>query len=229
MARKFVKTAGTANTGTEAQSAPGNRGRTLSLSPALLVLIIVLTFVCGLLAGSMFSHRTVAQQTVSAGAAQPQSQPQASAPQQQPISPEMQRHIMDLESVVIKEPKNRDALVQLGNAYFDNGQFSSSISAYEAALKLDAKDANVLTDCGVMYRAVGKFDKALEKFVQAQQVEPGHVNAMFNQGVVLNFDLHQHEEGLKVWRDLATLHPDARTPDGRTIQELITHVESESH
>lgn len=211
------------------QAAPVHKSRTITISPVIFVLVLVLTFVCGLLAGSMISGTNLAKQSAPVQAAAPQAQaPQQTQAAQQPsVPPEMQRRIRDLEAAVLKEPKKRAALVDLGNAYFDTGQYSSSIQAYEAALAINANDASVLTDCGVMYRAVGDYDKAIAKFVQAQQVEPGHAIAMFNQGVVLNYDLHQHEEGLKVWRELVRLHPNASAPDGRPVQDLIRQVEAE--
>ncbi len=211
------------------QEAPVQRG--VTLSTPLFVLILTLVFVCGLLAGSMLSSGTLsgpggqpapAPQAASRPAPQPEVQQQAQGPQ---ASPAQQAQIRELEAALARDPVNRDKLVALGNLYFDTGRHADAISSYEAALSIQGDDAGVLTDCGVMYRATGQFEKALEKFDRAMQVQPGHAIAMFNKGVVLNFDLHRHDEALKVWRELAAADPGFRAPGGIAIMELIRQVE----
>ena len=196
-----------------------NAPRRLSLSPVTLIILLALSFVAGLLAGSLIVQSKSPEQ-----AAAPQQQ--ASQPAQQNMDPSAEQKIAALEAQAAKDPSNRSVLVELGNAYFDAGRYQQSISAYEAALAINGNDADVLTDCGVMYRATGQFDKALEKFAKAQEVQPGHATSLFNTGVVLNFDLHKHDEAVKAWKELLRLHPDAATPDGRPLEELIKQVEA---
>ncbi len=194
------------------------------MSPVILGLLLILVFVCGLLTGSIITSAT--KSTVTAPQKQ-QTAPQQSAQKPAGPSPAELQHIRELEEILAKEPSNREKLVELGNINFDTGRYHQSIEAYERALAINPNDAAVLTDCGVMYRAIGQFDKALELFLRAQQVHPGHPIALFNQGVVLNYDLHRHEDALKVWRELARLHPGSATPGGRTIEELIKQVEED--
>ncbi len=201
--------------------------RRITLAPVTLILIIALTFILGLLTGSLLVHDSSPQP----GAVQPQAaqqQPSSAQPQaaQQP-SPEVQQHIAELEKKALSDPTDRPLLVELGNAYFDTGNYAKSVQAYEAALAINGNDAAVLTDCGVMYRALGQYDKALEKFARAREVEPGHAFAIFNTGVVLNYDLHRHDEAIEVWNELLRLHPDMTTPDGRPIKTFIQQVASE--
>ena len=196
-----------------------NAPRRLSLSPVTLIILLALSFVAGLLSGSLIVQSKSPEQ-----AAAPQQQ--ASQPAQQNMDPSAEQKIAPLEAQAAKDPSNRSVLVELGNAYFDAGRYQQSISAYEAALAINVNDADVLTDCGVMYRATGQFDKALEKFAKAQEVQPGHATSLFNTGVVLNFDLHKHDEAVKAWKELLRLHPDAATPDGRPLEELIKQVEA---
>ena len=206
------------------------QGRRIALSPVILVFILALTFVLGLLTGSLLVQNTApGKAVVQSETGQPAQAPaQAAATQAAPqTAPEVQQHIADLEKEALSDPANRQILVDLGNAYFDTGSYAKAIQAYEAALALNTNDASVLTDCGVMYRAVGQYEKALEKFAKAREVEPGHAFAMFNTGVVLNYDLHRHDEALQVWRELLRLHPDMTTPDGRPIKTFIQQVESE--
>lgn len=202
------------------------QGRRIELSPVTLIFILALTFVLGLLTGSLLvQNATPGKAAAQSETALPEQAPAQAAATQ--TAPEVQQHIADLEKKALGDPANRPILVELGNAYFDTGSYAKAIQAYEAALALNTNDAGVLTDCGVMYRAVGQYEKALEKFAKAREVEPGHAFAMFNTGVVLNYDLHRHDEALQVWRELLRLHPDMTTPDGRPIKTFIQQVESE--
>lgn len=207
------------------QQAPTSSPRTLSLSYPIAGILFALTFVCGLLAGSLLTLNQPAPQP----AARVQQAPTAQAPQGQPQArPQVDRqtadHIAGLEKEVLANPKNRDAWVSLGNLYFDTHQVENSIRAYEHALTLDRNDANVLTDLGVMYRAAGNYQKALDCFAEALKIEPGHMVAMFNTGVVLNYDLHKHEEAIRAWEKLVSQHPDALAPDGTRVKDLIETV-----
>lgn len=200
----------------------GRTARVLVLSYPVFVLSLSLALVVGILAGSFLSQymaQAPAQNTVRQ-APQPQAQAQQQS-QPAPIPPETQQHIAELEKKVLQDGKNRDDWVHLGHLYFDTNQPKNAIAAYEHALALDRKDSNVLTDLGVMYRATGQYTKALACFEEAQAVTPGHLVSLYNKGVVLYFDLHRHDEGIASWQELVRLDPDARTPNGNPVTDLI--------
>ena len=88
--------------------------------------------------------------------------------------------IRTAKSIPEKDPSNLNALIDLGNAYFDTDRYREAIDAYSKALTIDPKDPNVRTDMGIMYRKLGQFDKAIEAFRQAAQYQPMHVNSRFN-------------------------------------------------
>jgi len=92
--------------------------------------------------------------------------------------------IATLEQAVKTDPKNVDAWISLGNAYFDSRQPQKSIDAYAKALELQPNNPNVITDQGVMYREVGLLDQAIANFRKASELDPKHVQSVFNLGVV---------------------------------------------
>ena len=112
-------------------------------------------------------------------------------------------------------------LAALEQAFSD---YRQAIAAYEKSLALAPGDADVLTDLGVMYRAEKNFDKALDCFRRAQALNAGHVNALFNEGVVLCFDLDRKDEARQVWLRLLTMKPDAKLPDGRPLTKLLEEL-----
>jgi len=122
-------------------------------------------------------------------------------------TPELANHIAVLEQVVRSDPKNHDAWVQLGNAYFDSHQHQQSVDAYARALQLRPDDPNVLTDQGIMYRALRQYDRALANFQQANRLDPKHLQSLYNQGVVYGFDLHDRTRAEEAWNKLIRLAP----------------------
>ena len=122
-------------------------------------------------------------------------------------SAEVQARISRAEAAVLADPKNHDAWLSLGNDYFDIHQAQKSVDAYSKALALKPGDPNVLTDQGVMFRELGKFDKALANFQKANQLQPTHVQSLFNIGVVYSTDLHKPDEAAKAWNKVIALAP----------------------
>lgn len=120
------------------------------------------------------------------------------------------QNIKMLNEVVAREPQNRTAWVQLGNAYFDTNRFLESIEAYEKALELDANDPNVLTDQGVMFRRLGWFDKALENFNKAAAVAPNHSQSVYNAYIVYRQDLNDFEGAIRAATRFLELQPNSQ-------------------
>ena len=120
---------------------------------------------------------------------------------------DLQQNIKTLERIVAADPANRQAWVQLGNFFFQADQPLKSVEAYDKALALQADDPDVITDQGTMFRRLGMYDRALANFIRANQVNPRHPQSLFNQGVVLRFDLNDFARAEEVWRRYLELHP----------------------
>jgi cytochrome c-type biogenesis protein CcmH/NrfG len=129
-----------------------------------------------------------------------------------------------LEELVLKNPKDATSWIELGNLYYDSQQIERAIHAYESALKGRPDDADVWTDLGVMYRRDGKPQKALEAFTKAQTLDPKHQASLFNAGVVLLHDLHQPDKAKAKWEQLVRLNPDARSPSGQLVKDLVKAI-----
>jgi len=123
----------------------------------------------------------------------------------------------------IRNPENVAAWIQLGNLDFDSGRNQEAIAAYEKAIALKPKDANVITDLGVMYRRSDQPEKAVKAFERAIQADPKHEIARFNKGIVLLHDLNDKNGALRVWEELLEINPIAMAPNGQTLEELIRH------
>lgn len=117
--------------------------------------------------------------------------------------------IAEAEKIVAKDPKNLKAWMSLGNDYFDTEQAQKAVNAYSKVLELQPNDPNVLTDQGVMYRKLGWYDKALENFAKAQQIEPKHLQSLFNAGIVYAVDLKDHVKARPYWKKILEIDPNS--------------------
>ncbi len=138
--------------------------------------------------------------------------------------PQIQAEITTLQSVLARDPKNVQAWIQLGNAYFDTGQPQKSVEAYGRALELKPDDPDVLTDQGVMYRALGQFDKALSNFEKANKVNPNHVQSLFNMGVVYSQDLKRNDKAIAAWNKVVQIAP--ASPQAAQAKQLIAELQA---
>ncbi|QCC86896.1 tetratricopeptide repeat protein [Desulfovibrio desulfuricans] len=186
-----------------------------------IALALVLGIYVGSLVPSMFAPAATAQQ---AAPAQAQAPTQTRQDNQPPMPPELAAKIAAMEQNVLANPKSAENWTELGNLYFDTGQSRKAAEAYERSLALAPDSADVLTDLGIMYRELGEFDKAVASFRRASSVNPRHENAMFNEGVVLYFDLKRKDDAMKAWQRLLAINPGARAPDGQTVSDVIRNL-----
>lgn len=168
-------------------------------------------FLAGLLIGYLIGaqSRSGSAPVPAVTAAAPSPMAPAPAPAEGPVMPNPQvvQQIAQLEMVVLQDPKNHDAWVVLGNHYFDSHQHQKAADAYGRALALKPNNPDVLTDQGTMFRDMGQFEKALANFKKASQLDPKHVQSLFNIGVVYASDLNKPEEAAKIWKKVIELAP----------------------
>jgi len=134
----------------------------------------------------------------------------------------LSRDIAQLEDIVKKDPKNYQALVQIGNDYFDLGEAQKSVDAYSKALAIKDGDPNVITDMGVMYRQLREFPKALAAFRKAAAASPTHPQSRMNIGVVLLHDLNDPKGAIAAWEDYLRIAPNDQNAENirRSVEDL---------
>ena len=174
------------------------------------ILIVVVTLIAGLIIGWMVANKA------SGPVPAPVAPPQAGAPAG---GVNLQQRINELKAVVASDPKNRNAWVALGNDYFDSDRPMESVDAYQKALDLNPNDANVLTDQGVMFRRLGWYDRAIDNFTKASQVDPQHSVSLFNLGITYRYDLQDFPKAKTAWEKFLAVNPNGNGSD-RVRQEL---------
>ncbi len=131
--------------------------------------------------------------------------------------------IEELKKTVEKEPENLQALITLGNLYYDGSKFEEAIVYYQRALKLDPKNADVWTDVGTMYRQLGNIDSSIICYQKSVQVNPGHKSGWFNLGIVYLFDKKDDKKAVWAWKKFIALSPD--DPHVEAIKKEIKKIE----
>lgn len=137
-----------------------------------------------------------------------------------------QREIASLTDQTRQHPDDAAAWIQLGHRYFDADMAPKAIAAYEKALAITPENADVWTDMGVMYRRNGNPEKAVAAFDRAIQINPVHEISRFNKGIVLFHDLKDTKGALAVWEALLAINPEATSPGGQPVRELVDHIKA---
>ena len=177
------------------------------------LLVAIVALLAGLIIGWMAGQKNAGPAPVAVTGAPP-----AQTPMPTPTV-NVQQKVSELKAIVAKDPNNRQAWVALGNEYFDADQPMDAVEAYQKALDLNAKDANVLTDQGVMFRRLGWFDRAVDNFTRANQADPSHTVSLFNLGITYRYDLQDFAKAQEAWTKFLAINPNGPGSD-RARQEL---------
>ena len=178
----------------------------------------VAALIIGLLLGMLVGGKFMAGSANSTNQAAVQQGGQAMMPNPGQVS----ARIAELEQLTAKDPKNLQAWITLGNDYFDSNQAQKAVQAYTKALELDPSNANVLTDQGVMFRALGFYDRALANFDKANKLDPKHLQSLYNTGIVYAVDLKQPAKAKAVFESL--LQKDQNSDLARQAREMLQQL-----
>ena len=126
----------------------------------------------------------------------------------EPIRLNALAEIENYKEILRKDPNNLQALIGIGNLYFDTNQDLLAIESYRKALAMDPTNANVRTDMAICYRRSGNPGQAVEELKRAISTTPRHAQARYNLGVILIQDMRDIEGGIKAWEALLENVPD---------------------
>jgi Flp pilus assembly protein TadD len=97
------------------------------------------------------------------------------------------------ETVLTKDPKNLDALSNLGVVYFRTGKIRSAESTLKKALAIAPNDDFVLTTLGIVHYSQSKFDDALKELRKAIELNPNSATAHNYLGITASQKGRQQE------------------------------------
>jgi len=198
-----------------------NQKKLVKFESAMLAAFIALVigFVGGIVFSAFKMEGSPAGTSVMAGADETRTQ--------ETLTAEQENEIAALETAAAQTPESAEGWIALGNACYDYGLTEKAIHAYETALEHNPDNADVWTDLGVMYRRNEEPEKAVAAFDKAQSVSPGHEVSLFNKGIVLMHDLNDMAGALAAWEELLKINPDATTPGGMPVQDLVERLKEQ--
>jgi tetratricopeptide (TPR) repeat protein len=173
--------------------------------------------ILGWVIGTQQARRAV---PVAAAETAPGTQASAGNPQQAPPLDEGQ--VQALMTIIKSDPKNVDAVIRLGNTYFDAEHWDEAIQWYKRAVELDPKNPDASTDLGVSLYYTNKADEALAQFEHSLKLNPKHTKTLLNKGIVLAFGKRDLKAASAEWEKVVTLAPDS--PEGQAARRALEGV-----
>lgn len=127
----------------------------------------------------------------------------------------------NLENFMNTLPSDYAGLVAQGNMSMDHGRYAEAVICYDRALALDDTNADVHTDLGACYHALGQTDSALVQFSKAISFNPDHAVAHFNIGVVYH-TLGDMDKTRWYWNRYLELIPESPIAD--TLKSILNSL-----
>jgi len=140
--------------------------------------------------------------------------------QQQGSTPEMLAKAAEPLLAQLKDnPNDFDAIVKLGNLYYDGQAYQQAIDYYQKALNIQPNNPDVRTDMGTAYWYTGNADQAIANFEKSLALRPNHPGTLFNLGIVKWQGKKDPQAAIVVWEQLLKTNPDY--PQKDQVQMLI--------
>lgn len=146
-------------------------------------------------------------------------------------TPEQQKAMVDraaapLLEAVNKNPNDFEAVVSLGNVYYDGNQYPEAIRYYQRGLEIDSNNADVRTDLGTAYWYMGDADRALVEFRKSLKIRPDHPGTLFNMGIVEWQGKMDPAAAVAAWQQLLKGNPNY--PQRQQVEDLIAKAKEHS-
>jgi len=150
----------------------------------------------------------------------PQFTPQGSRPAAQKADPAL---VSRLEDALKANPKNFEALRELGNLRYDERNFDEAAALYARALEIKPDDVDVRSDRGGALLQGRHVDEAIGELNTALSKDPTHPQALYILGVALLEGKSDRQGALAAWNKLVQSHPEL--PELNIVKDQIKQVE----
>ena len=131
----------------------------------------------------------------------------------------LQQSVAPLLEALTRNPADYDALVKLGDLYYDGQQFPNAIQYYERAVEIHPENPDVRTDLGTAYWYTGNADKAIAEMEISLKYKPGHPQTLFNLGWVKWQGKADAKGAVAAWQKLLSANPDY--PQKQQVEQYI--------
>lgn len=146
--------------------------------------------------------------------------PQSAAAPALPADPAT---VKRLEDMIKADPKNFNALRELGNLRYDERNFAEAAAVYARALEVRPDAVDVRSDRGGALLQARRVDEAIEELLKVTDQSPTHPQALFILGVALIEGKGDREGALAVWKKLVETNPNL--PELEAVKRQIQQIE----
>jgi tetratricopeptide (TPR) repeat protein len=134
--------------------------------------------------------------------------------------------VMDYKRRLEKDPRDKEALMFLGNANYDINRFDQAKDYYKRYLEIDPTHAGVRTDLATSYYKTKDVDSAVRELKTVVAQVPDHEAALYNLGLLLWQDKQDNPGAIKAWEVLLKAHPSH--PKSVEIRKQIAEMKKKS-
>ena len=120
------------------------------------------------------------------------------------------KRVNELMVAVQKDPNNVDVLFELGESFFQAGQWQSAIDWFTKLLAIDGKNVHARTDVGTAQFNLNRTDAAKATWLAALEIEPNDPQLHYNLGFLYaNSDPSDMAAAAKEWKKVVEIAPDS--------------------
>jgi cytochrome c-type biogenesis protein CcmH/NrfG len=133
--------------------------------------------------------------------------------------------VQQLQDQIKANPKNFEALTELGNIQFDQKNYKEAANWYTKALEVRPDELDLRTDLGTALFYDNQFDESIAQFKETLARNPTHPQALFNIGVALVHGKNDLPNALQYWEKLVETNPNY--PEINIVKEQIRVVKEQ--
>jgi cytochrome c-type biogenesis protein CcmH/NrfG len=176
------------------------------------IIVTIVALIIGFLGGVFYSALKTPTGTSQYSGSQ--SAGQATQNNQQQVN-----RMLVLEQEIAANPDNINALIELGDIYFDSNRYQEAISIFNKAEQIAPTNIHVLNDLGILHMKTGSYEAALAKFDAVLIIDPTHSHSLYYVGLV-HRETGNTDKALQVFEEVLSLNPDPQIAEA--VRQEIT-------
>jgi cytochrome c-type biogenesis protein CcmH/NrfG len=119
-----------------------------------------------------------------------------------------QEKIDQLNNVLAANPNDFNALVSLGDIYYDMKNADKAIEYFLKAEQLKPDDTHVLDDLGFLYSSRGNNIQAIAKFKAAYNSDPSHLASLYSIARIYMLEKQTVPKAVELLKEILSKNPD---------------------
>jgi cytochrome c-type biogenesis protein CcmH/NrfG len=119
-----------------------------------------------------------------------------------------QGKIDQLNNVLAANPNDFNALVSLGDIYYDMKNADKAIEYFLKAEQLKPDDTHVLDDLGFLYSSRGNNIQAIAKFKAAYNSDPSHLASLYSIARIYMLEKQTVPKAVELLKEILSKNPD---------------------